>query len=164
MKKILSVIFILVLLILPASCGKPAHETTDIAMEEFVKSGIDNPEIALCALGGFADKAIGVYFAQYGEDEYMCLAVEFDVNGENSYSYSQTYIPEETYERIYTLSWHEKTVLFVANEDCETVVVDCGEDGNRVDYIRNSSYPYFTMEDGEKAFLCYNKDMKEISR
>ncbi len=164
MRKVLSVIFIMFLLVISSSCGKASHEITDIAKEEFEKYGIENPEIASCAMGGSGKKAIGLYLAEYGENDKMCLAIEYDMQGKNSYVYSETFLPEEIYDKIYTLEWNGGTVLFVANEECASVVVDGGKDGNRVDHIRNSSYPYLTIEEGVKEFICYDENMKEIGR
>ncbi len=164
MKKVLSVIFIILLILSAASCGRPANETTDIAKEEFRKLGKDDAEIIGSALCGISGKAVGLYLAEYGKGEEMCIAVEYEVSDKNSYVYSDTFIPDRIYDKIYTLTWHGKTILFVANEDCATVFVNYGEDGNRVDDIRKSSHPYLTIEENGATFLCYDENMKEVAR
>ncbi|MBR6801321.1 MAG: hypothetical protein IKM61_06190 [Eubacteriaceae bacterium] len=161
MKKVLSVIFIFLCFVCLSSCTSPSHKIDEIAGDEFEKIGVSFNETVKSAMFGKDEKAFAFFLSEGDED--MCIVLELDVKGENSYSLVTTHFPDKLYDQIYVFYKEEISALFVCNEDCSTVVIQ-GTDGNRVDSIRKSSYPYMTAEDGEKTFLCYDENMKELEK
>lgn len=162
MRKVLSVIFSVLLILSAASCRMQAHETEDVAKEEFIKMRIASPEISASAMYGHDDRATGFYLAEDGKKNH-CIAVEFELSGKNSFSYSRTTVPEELYDKIYTLTTDEHSLLFVANEECAFVCVSDDDGNSRTDDIRRSSHPYLTAEIGVKTFVCYDENMREVA-
>ncbi len=162
MKKVLSVIFIILCIMSISSCGgRPAHEIDETAVSEFKKTGMSEPIIESSALCGFSDKAIAFYEA-YDGDITEVIALEFDMKGENDYSFVTSHTPENYADGIYILSWERKSIAFVTNKECAVMTVDENENGVRVDKIKDGTHPYITAEEGESEFHFYTENMTEI--
>ncbi len=166
MKKLITVFIALAFGLALVGCSATISGTEELiskAREELPVSDSDTIELQYAGLCGKDGKAL-IWFVSGNEHQaHYYLPIEFNVVGENEYTFSQSFKAVERAMDIAVLEWNGGYSFIINNPNCVTVKIT-DNSGTHETTIEKDSYPYVFYNNlipSEYVFL--DKDGNEIN-